>query len=96
MDDVVNGMVAAATAPEINQMIINIGSGRDTSVRELVRMVLEITGKHPEVVYNPRTERGPNRMCADLTLAREKLGYQPTTPLEIGLGYTLERDPQLS
>jgi len=95
VDDVVNGMVAAATAPEINQMIINIGSGRDTSVRELVRMVMEITGKHPEVVYNPRTERGPNRMCADLTLAREKLGYQPTIPLEIGLGLTLERDPRL-
>jgi UDP-glucose 4-epimerase len=93
--DVVNAMVAAATAPEINQMIINVGSGRDTSVRELVRMVLEITGKHPEVVFNPRTERGPNRMCADLTLAREKLGYQPTTPLEIGLGLTLERDPRL-
>ncbi len=95
VDDVVNGMIAAATAPEINQMIINIGSGRDTSVRELVRMVMEITGKHPEVVYNPRTERGPNRMCADLTLAREKLGYQPTIPLEIGLGLTLERDPRL-
>ncbi len=93
--DVVNAMVAAATAPEINQAIINIGSGRDTSVRELVRMVLEITGKHPEVVFNPRTERGPNRMCADLTLAREKLGYQPTTHLEIGLGLTLERDPRL-
>ncbi len=93
--DVVNAMVAAATAPEINQAIINIGSGRDTSVRELVRMVLEITGKHPEVVFNPRTERGPNRMCADLTLAREKLGYQPTTLLEIGLGLTLERDPRL-
>jgi len=93
--DVVNAMVAAATAPEINQAIINIGSGRDTSVRELVRMVLEITGKHPEVVFNPRTERGPNRMCADLSLAREKLGYQPTTTLEIGLGLTLERDPRL-
>ncbi len=93
--DVVNAMVASATAPEINQMIINVGSGRDTSVRELVRMVLEISGKHPEVVFNPRTERGPNRMCADLALAREKLGYQPTTPLEIGLGLTLERDPRL-
>ena len=95
VDDVVNAMVAAATAPEINQMIINIGSGRDTSVRELVRMVLEITGKHPEVVFNPRTERGPNRMCGDISLAREKLGYQPTIPLEIGLGLTLERDPRL-
>ena len=95
VDDVVNAMVAAATAPEINQMIINIGSGRDTSVRELVRMVLEITGKHPEVVFNPRTEKGPNRMCADISLAREKLGYQPAIPLEIGLGLTLERDPRL-
>ncbi len=95
VDDVVNAMVAAATAPGINQMTINIGSGRDTSVRELVRMVLEITGKHPEVVFNPRTEKGPNRMCADVSLAREKLGYQSAIPLEIGLGLTLERDLRL-
>jgi nucleoside-diphosphate-sugar epimerase len=58
-------------------------------------MVLEITGKHPEVVFNPRTEKGPNRMCADVSLAREKLGYQSAIPLEIGLGLTLERDLRL-
>jgi UDP-glucose 4-epimerase len=95
VDDVVNAMVSAATAPEINQAIINIAFGRDTSVRELVRLALEITGGHPEVVFNPRTERGPSRMCADLTLAREKLGYQPTITLETGLRLTFERDPRL-
>jgi UDP-glucose 4-epimerase len=95
VDDVVNAMVSTATAPEINQLIINIGSGRDASVRELVRLVLEITGGHPEVVFNPRTERGPAKMCGDIQLAREKLGYQPTISLETGLRLTFERDPRL-
>jgi UDP-glucose 4-epimerase len=92
VDDVVDVMVAAATAPEINQQIINIGSGRDTSVRELVHLVLEVTGGNPEMVYSPRNERGPARMCADISLAREKLGYQPQVSLRQGLVLTLERD----
>ncbi len=95
IDDVVNAMVAASTAPNVNQQIINIGSGRETSVRELVRIVLELTGAHPEVVYNPRTERGPAHMCADLTLARARLGYQPMIALEVGLRITMERDARL-
>ena len=33
-------------------------------------------------------------MCADLSLAREKLGYQPRFSLEEGLRLTLERDPR--
>ncbi|MCI0520606.1 MAG: NAD-dependent epimerase/dehydratase family protein, partial [Chloroflexi bacterium] len=44
LDDVVRCMVAAATAPGLNHAIINVGSGKETSVRELVRLVLELTG----------------------------------------------------
>ena len=95
VDDVVNAMVAAASAPNIDNLIINVGSGVDTSVRELMRMVLEITGGHPEIVFNPRTDRGPDRMCADISLAKEKLGYQPQISLGIGLPMTLEHDPRL-
>ena len=95
VDDVVNAMVSSSSALNINQQIINIGSGRETSVRELVRMVMELTGSHPEVVYNPRIEIGPAHMCADLTLARERLGYQPTIALEVGLRITMERDARL-
>jgi UDP-glucose 4-epimerase len=95
VDDVVNAMVSASSAPNINQQIINVGSGHETSVRELVRLGLELVGAHPEVVYNPHTERGPARMCADITLAKKLLGYQPTVALEVGLRMTLERDPRL-
>jgi UDP-glucose 4-epimerase len=90
IEDVTTAMVAAATAPNVNQMTINIGSGAETSLRELVHEVLEVTGGHPEVVYNPRNEGGLSRLCADIELAQEKLGFEPMTPLADGLKSTLE------
>ena len=95
IDDVVNGLIAAATTDNVNREIINIGSGRETSVRELIRLVVEITGKKPEIVYNTRNDGGPNRMCADITKAREKLKFYPLIPLEIGLQNTLESDTRI-
>jgi UDP-glucose 4-epimerase len=92
LDDVVRSMVAAATAPSISNLVINVGSGTETGVRQLVRLVKEITNSDAEVVYNPRSDPGVGRMCADLTLAREKLGYQPRLPLAEGLRLTIERD----
>lgn len=95
VEDVVNGMVAAATAPSINQMVINIGSGNETSISDLARRAIEITGGKPEVIHNPKIEGGVSRMCADLTLAEKKLGYQPLVSLEMGLQLTLDRDPKI-
>ncbi len=95
VDDVVNAMIAASTAPGVDRLTINVGSGKETSVRELVRLVIAVTGTSPEVVYNPRSDSGPGRMCADLTLAADKLNYRPSILLETGIRLTLERDPRL-
>ncbi len=94
VDDVVNAMVAAATALDVNRCIINIGSGTETSIQELAHLVLKITQSNAEVVYNPHGDPGVSRMCADLTLAREKLGYRVRVSLEEGLRLTLEKDPR--
>lgn len=96
LDDVVSAMIAAATAPGLDNLVINVGSGTETSVRELLRLVLEVTGSRAEVMYNPRTDAGVSRMSADLRLAREKLGYQPRISLEDGLRLTLARDPRFT
>jgi UDP-glucose 4-epimerase len=96
LDDVVRGMAAAATAPTANGKIINIGSGKETTVRELMKLAVLVTGGKPEVVYNPRTERGPDRMCADLSLAQQVLNYQPQVSLLDGLRLTLDKDPRLT
>jgi UDP-glucose 4-epimerase len=94
VDDVTAAMVAAATAPGLNGLVINVGSKTETSVRDLVRLVLEITGSKANVIYNSQTEGGVSRMCADLNLAAEKLNYKPAVPLEEGLRLTLARDPR--
>ena len=95
VDDVINAMLAASTAPEVNQLTINVGSGRETSVRDLTKLVISVTGSNPEVVYNPRSDRGTSRLCADLSLAANKLNFKPSIPLETGLRLTLERDSRL-
>jgi len=95
VDDVVQAMTAAATAPSINDMVINIGSGVETDIRELVQMIHHTTNSKAEVIYNPRSDSGVPRMCADLTLAKEKLGYRSRISLEEGLQQTLEKDPKI-
>ncbi len=92
VDDVVSAMLAASTAEGINQMVINVGSGMETSVYDLVQLVTSVTGGKPEVINNPRSDRGPARLWGDLTLARKMLNYQPAIPLETGLRLMLERD----
>jgi UDP-glucose 4-epimerase len=86
--------VAAATAPNVNGMVINVGSGKETSIRELIKCVLEVTGSNAEVIYNPKTSGGVSRLCADLTLATQKLNYRPFIDLADGLRLTLRRDPR--
>ena len=95
VDDVVNALVAAASAHGINGMVINVGSGSETSIRDLANVVIKVTGGNPEEVYNTRISGGVSRMCADLTLAKEKLDYIPLVPLDMGIRLTLEHNTQL-
>ena len=92
VDDVVSALVAAATAPNINGLVINVGSGVETSIRDLIKTVLDVTGSKAEVIYNAQTSGGVSRMRADLTLAQEKLSYRPSIKLDDGLRLTIKRD----
>ena len=92
VDDVVRAMVAAATAPQVDKQVINIGSGEETSVIDLARLVLKVTASRADIIRSPNTGPGVSRMQADLSLAKKLLGYQPRVTLEEGLRLTLEKD----
>lgn len=94
VDDVVAAMVAASTAPGINGLVINVGSGTECSIRDLVRLALEITGSESNVVYNQQVEGGVSRMCANIALAEKRLNFKPAISLKEGLQLTLQRDPR--
>lgn len=92
VDDVVEAMVASATAPSINRQVINIGSGEEMNIRSLAQHVIEAVGSGADWIYMEDQDPGPSRMCADISLAREKLGYQPKVSLPEGLSLMISQD----
>ena len=96
LDDVVEAMVATASARTVNRSVINIGSGTETSVQALGQTVLEAVGKKSEWIYKEDQDAGPSRMCADIRLAREKLGYRPRFSLQEGLARMISKDSRFN
>lgn len=94
VSDVVRAMIAASTAPKVNQQVINVGTGQETTVRMVAQKVIEVTGNTAEVLYTPRNDPGVSRLCADISLAKEKLSFTPRYDLTEGIRLTLERDPR--
>jgi UDP-glucose 4-epimerase len=92
VDDVVSAMVAAATAPNINGLVINIGSGAETSTSVLAKLVLQVTGSQTNIISSAQTPGGVAHLCANLNLAAQKLNYKPSISLEEGLRLCLQRD----
>ncbi|MCX6028735.1 MAG: NAD-dependent epimerase/dehydratase family protein [Chloroflexi bacterium] len=96
IDDVVNALIAAATAPDVNRAVINVGSGQETSIQQLIAAVGQVTRRQPEVIHNRQQSGGSDRLVADLTRARQLLGYQPKVTLKEGLRRLLDEDPRFS
>ena len=92
VSDVVAALLAAATARNLDRLVINVGSGTATSLRQLVAAVGEVTGARLEPLYNNNESGGVREMCADLTLAGNLLGYSPKVGLDEGLRRTLAAD----
>ncbi len=92
VNDVVRALIASATAPGIDQLVLNVGSGKETRMRDLADMILNVTDSHGEVLFTPSNDPGVSRMCADTDLAAKMLGFTPRTNLEDGLKLTLKED----
>lgn len=92
VSDVVAALLAAATARNLDRLVINVGSGTATTLRQLVAAVAEVTGARLEPLYNNNESGGVREMCADLTLAGSLLGYSPKVGLDEGLRRTLAAD----
>jgi UDP-glucose 4-epimerase len=94
VDDVVEALAAAATASDVDRRVINVGTGHETSVNDLVVLVAQATGQEVEVLRSPAESGGVSRLCADISIAHRLLEYEPRIDLAKGLRLTLERDPR--
>jgi UDP-glucose 4-epimerase len=96
VDDVVEALVAAATAADVDRRIINVGCGRETSINELAALVSEVAQREVQMLHSPAESGGVSHLCADISTARRLLGYEPRIDLARGLRLTLERDPRFA
>jgi UDP-glucuronate decarboxylase len=69
---------------------VNIGNPNEFTIRELAELVISLTGSRSAIVHRPLPQDDPVQRQPDITLAREKLGWQPTVQLKDGLRPTIE------
>jgi len=89
VDDLIEALVLMMNSPLELVGPLNLGNPREFTVRELAEKVLHFTGSKSKLIFMPLPQDDPKQRQPDITLAREKLGWEPTISLEDGLKETI-------
>ena len=91
VEDVTQALVAAASAPSIEGRVINIGSGQPRRLRDVAELIWQLSESRAPLLIGarPASVDELHDTWADISLARESLGWQPQVDLESGLGATI-------
>lgn len=88
VDDLVRGIVAMMDCDNFTGPV-NLGNPGEFTIRELAELVIKLTGSKSELVFQPLPADDPTRRRPDIMLAKQKLGWEPTIPLQEGLVHTI-------
>ena len=81
--DIAAAHLVAANATSVIPPIINVGTGRGASVREIIKLVLDATNKSDTaVIEDPRRAGDPAFLCANVDLAAKEMGFKSKYSLE--------------
>lgn len=89
-DDLVDGFVRLMDAPDDCIGPINMGNPGEFTIAELANLVVDMTNSKSQIVQRPLPADDPTRRRPDITLAKQKLGWEPTISLKEGLKRTIE------
>jgi UDP-glucose 4-epimerase len=90
VSDVVRALTRAAEAPGVAGRVFNIGTGRRTTVLDLVTALNRLLGKEIVPGHGPARPGDVRHSCADISRARNELSYEPAVAFADGLSRTLE------
>jgi len=88
VDDAALGLLLAAERLQVSDAV-NIGTGRETRIRDLAELLKDITGYEGELVWDTSRPDGQPTRYLDVSRARELIGFEAETPLEEGLRRTV-------
>jgi len=89
VDDLIDGMVRLMNADDVIGPI-NIGNPGEFTIKQLAEEVISLTGSKSKIICQPLPSDDPKQRQPDITLAKEKLGWEPKIGLKDGLVKTIE------
>lgn len=89
VDDLVNGILKMMDSEDFVGPV-NLGNPHEVTVKQLAEKILELTGSKSSLVNKPLPQDDPTRRKPDISLAKEKLGWEPEISFEEGLNRTIK------
>lgn len=89
IDDLVNGMVKMMNSGNEFLGPVNIGNPREFTILELAEMIIKLTDSKSKIIFKPLPADDPTQRKPDITLAKDKLDWEPKILLEDGLKETI-------
>jgi UDP-glucuronate decarboxylase len=89
VDDLIDGLVKLMASPDDFTGPVNLGNPEEFTISELADKVIQMTTNDGRVIHAPLPQDDPRQRRPDITLAHERLGWQPTISLDDGLPRTI-------
>lgn len=90
VDDLIDGLIKLMDSSDDFTGPVNLGNPEEYRIADLAKIIIELTGSKSKIVYKPLPPDDPKRRKPDITLAKTKLNWEPTTKLIDGLKKTIE------
>lgn len=95
VDDLVDGIIKMMKSEDSFQGPVNLGNPGEFNMLELAETILKLTDSKSKIVFKPLPEDDPKQRKPDISLAKEKLNWEPKIQLVDGLLHTIQYFSQL-
>ena len=89
VDDLIDGMIHMMDTPADFTGPINLGNPNEFTIRQLAELVIEMTGSHSKLVFEPLPQDDPQQRQPNISKAHTSLKWEPKTELREGLKHTI-------
>ncbi len=90
VDDMIRGIINMMEGPDDFIGPVNLGNPMEYRIRDLAELIIRLTGSKSQIEFHPLPPDDPRRRKPDISLAREKLGWEPGVGIEDGLEKTIQ------
>lgn len=89
VDDLIDAFIRLMNSPDDFTGPINLGNPGEFTIRELAEQIIDLIGSRSKMVFKPLPQDDPKQRQPDISLAKQKLDWEPKVPLREGLTKTI-------